>query len=166
MKRLERVRQQVDAILPTQPDPEQRRCGYVHLYGVSQACALLALRRGLDPEVCATLGMLHDIWNYGPEFSVPRPDHARLGLPTARRILGECGFSGSEVEALCEAIAQHSDKDSQHGELAELLKDADVLQHYLYSPAQLIPGRNNLRLEKVLHELSLHCPAERTYPNE
>ncbi|MBN1976731.1 MAG: hypothetical protein JW918_04965 [Anaerolineae bacterium] len=43
MNRVESVRQVVDGILRRQPDVAERRCGFVHLYGVAQACALLAL---------------------------------------------------------------------------------------------------------------------------
>jgi HD superfamily phosphodiesterase len=155
MNRLEHLRQMVDAIIPTQPDAEQRRCGYVHLYGVAQACALLALKRGLDLETCLAAGMLHDIWNYGPEFTAPHPDHATLGLPTARRILHESGFSPAENEAICTAISHHSDKAATHGPLDELLKDADVLQHYLCNPAQELHSHHNHRLAKILDELGL-----------
>ena len=51
MDRLEKVRQVVDEILRQQPDLEERRCGFVHLYGVAQTCPLLALTRGLDPQI-------------------------------------------------------------------------------------------------------------------
>ena len=61
MDRVEAVRQMVDEALRQQPDVEERRCGFVHLYGVAQSCGLLALKRGLDPELCTLAGMLHDI---------------------------------------------------------------------------------------------------------
>ena len=56
MDRTEQVRQVVDEILRGQPDEEERRCGFIHLYGVAQACALLALKRGLDAELCTVAG--------------------------------------------------------------------------------------------------------------
>ena len=150
--RLEHLRQMVDEIIPQQPDAEQRRCGYVHLYGVSAVCVLLALQRGLDPELCAAMGMLHDIWNYkvGPD-----PDHAHLGLPEAGRILRAAGYSPTEIEAICTAINHHSDKASTHSEMDELLKDADVLQHYLYNPALKLHWQNDFRLVRILSELGL-----------
>jgi uncharacterized protein len=156
--RLEFVRQMVDEIIPTQPDTEQRRCGYVHLYGVSAVCVLLAFRRGLDPELCAAAGMLHDIWNYGPQFSIavgPNPNHGSLGIPEARRILDAAGFAPAEIKAICTAIERHSDKETIHGELDELLKDADVLQHYLYNPALKAILREDVRGVKILDELGL-----------
>jgi uncharacterized protein len=158
MNRLEQIRQQVDAIIPTQPDAEQRCCGYVHLYGVAQVCVLLAIKRGLDPEICAAMGMLHDIWNYGPTFTAPHPDHATLGVPEARRILHECAFSPGEIEQISTAISHHSDKISIHGELDELLKDADVLQHYLYNPALKLGWEHDTRLIKIWDELEIALP--------
>ena len=38
--RIERVRELVDEILLNMSDPTERRCAYLHLYGVAQACAL------------------------------------------------------------------------------------------------------------------------------
>lgn len=86
MNRLEDIRSIVDKILINQSDLEIRRCGYVHLYGVSAICSLLALKRGLDVELCTTSGMLHDIWSYKYGYM---EDHAKLGSIEARKILNE-----------------------------------------------------------------------------
>jgi uncharacterized protein len=153
MDRLEAVRQAVDAVLHQQPDPEERRCGFVHLYGVSATCVLLAVKRGRDVELCAIAGMLHDIWTYK---SGDPADHARLSAGEAEQILDGLGcFSPGEIAAICEAIAQHSDKAGRDGQMAELLKDADVLQHYLYNPALGSKPAARDRLEGVLGELGL-----------
>ena len=61
MNRIEKVREAVDAVLLNIADADERRCGYMHLYGVSQACVLIALKRGENAELAATAGMLHDI---------------------------------------------------------------------------------------------------------
>lgn len=63
-KRLESVRVVVDEMLLRMTDAEERRNGYIHLYGVSEYAALLAQKRGLDPEVAAIAGMLHDFYSY------------------------------------------------------------------------------------------------------
>ncbi len=159
MNRLELIRESVDRILRQQSDEEERRCGFVHLYGVSAVCVLLAMKRGLDPEVCAVAGMLHDISSY--RTGQPT-DHARLSAVDAERILLQSGiFAPDEVAAICEAVARHSDKDAQDGDLAEALKDADVLQHYLYNPAlfagnpTLASPRYRRRLDRVLADLGL-----------
>lgn len=104
MHPLESLRQQIDAILRAQPDDDERRCGCVHLYGVAQAAAMLALRRGLDPTLATAAGMLHDIATYhtgepgqprplggcpgGSGVAAARPDHrwfGQVGAVSTRR---------------------------------------------------------------------------------
>jgi uncharacterized protein len=130
--RLELVRGAVDEILRQQDHWETHRAGFVHLYGVSAVCVLLAARRGMDPELSAVAGMLHDIRTYRTrEYQ----DHARLGAPEAGQILNGLGcFSPEEIAIVVGAIARHSSKDECGSEFDELLKDADVLQHFLYNP--------------------------------
>jgi uncharacterized protein len=166
MNRLEQLRQVIDGIVRKNPDHEQSRCGFVHLYGVSATCTILAFKRGLDVELSSAAGMLHDIWNYQEREN---PQHDKLGAVEARKILKKLGsFTPSEVDIICTAIASHSDKQSTEGEMAELLKDADVLQHYLYNPAAYIDSANLIssprsgdkarriaRLEGVLAELGI-----------
>ena len=95
MDRLEAVRRIVDEILRRQPDEEERRAGFVHLYGVAAVCVLLALKRGLDPHLCAAAGMLHDISSY--KTGDPT-DHARLSAREAERILKDLGcFAPKEI---------------------------------------------------------------------
>jgi uncharacterized protein len=159
MDRLEAVRQVVDAILRQQPDPEERRCGFVHLYGVSATCALLAVKRGQDVELCAVAGMLHDIWTY--KTGDPA-NHAHLSAREAEQVLdGLGGFRPDEIAAVSGAIARHSDKANRDSQVAELLKDADILQHYLYNPALASKGPAAERLERVLGELSLDASPAR-----
>lgn len=162
MDRLELLRQVIDEIVRRNPDPEEARCGFVHLYGVSAVCLILALKRGLDGELCAAAGMLHDIWNYKVGDC---PEHGPLGAVEAEKILRALGsFSEAETSQICEAIARHSDKESVDGEMAELLKDADVFQHYLYNPRifaaahgahDLVKPAQARRLHRVLAELGL-----------
>jgi HD superfamily phosphodiesterase len=157
MDRLEQVRQIVDAILIGQADLEERRCGFVHLYGVSQACALLALRRGQDAELAATAGMLHDIATYRTNDPI---NHAARSAAEARQVLQEIGrFSTEEIEAVCRAISRHSDKAALDDPFSELLKDADVLQHSLYNPgagaAPIHSQAHEQRLQRVLREIGV-----------
>jgi uncharacterized protein len=158
MNRLEIVRQVVDEILRQQPDVKERRCGFVHLYGVAVTSSLLALKRGLDPEICAVTGMLHDIATYR---SGDPTNHAQRGAVEAEEILKETGeFRPDEINEICDAIARHSAKDQKDGALAELIKDADVLQHYLYNPGiiQKTDVHWKQRENAVLGELTLPSP--------
>lgn len=133
MNRLERVREVVDRILLEVQDAEGKRCGFVHLYGVSQSAAFLALQRGLNSELAAIAGMLHDIATY--ESGNPA-NHGPRSAERAVGILQELdAFSPEEIAEVQNAVARHSDKSGRHHPFAELLKDADVLQHFLYNPS-------------------------------
>ena len=131
MDRTEAVRRLVERVLDLS-DSETKRCGYIHLYGVAQLCGLLALRRHEDTELAMISGLLHDLYTY--ETS-EREDHAPVGADYASGLLRTTGlFLDHEIETISHAIYCHSDKASVNSALDEILKDADVLQHYLYDP--------------------------------
>ncbi|MGE5654774.1 MAG: HD domain-containing protein, partial [Bacillota bacterium] len=161
MNRLERVRQIVDGILLSQEDIEERRCGYVHLYGVSALAALLATKRGLDADIACTAAMLHDIYSYRTHLTA---NHAHNSEEDARVILRDLGlFSDEEQRLIRSAIFHHSDKKRIDQPYDELVKDADVFQHYLYNtnfPLKEHAASHNVRNEltrlKAIHtELGL-----------
>ena len=132
MDRTEKVGEVVDEILLNMSDAEERRCAYLHLYGVSQACALLALKRKENVELAIIAGMLHDLYSYANMDSY---DHAHKGAELARDILDSLQiFSEEEKEFICTAIYNHSDKTMTHAPFDEILKDADVMKHVLYNP--------------------------------
>jgi len=134
MKRLEQVHRAVDEVLHRVSDPEDRRCGFVHLYGVSLLATLLARARGLDEELAGVAGMLHDLVSYETGDSTDHGPRSSLRAGEMLRSLG--GFDEEEIVRIQSAISHHSDKASIHGRFEELLKDADVLQHDLHNPAR------------------------------
>lgn len=153
MGRLERLREVIDEILRQQPDQVESRCGFVHLYGVAATCAILALKRGLDPELCTTAGMLHDIWAY--KTGSPA-NHAEFGAAEAERMLIESGnYTDEEILAIRSAILHHSDKQEIHDDMCELLKDADVLQHHLYNTSLPTHEKHTKRLSSLRKELGI-----------
>ena len=153
MNRIEEVRVVVDEILLNMTDCEERRCAYLHLYGVAQACALLALKRGENPELAVIAGMLHDIHSYAKMDSY---DHAHKGAEMARDILKSLKlFTESEENMICEAIYHHSDKSERHGSLDEILKDADVMQHVLYNPLLDVKQAEQKRFHDMKSEFNL-----------
>ena len=163
MNRLESIRREVDSILLRLVSDEDRRCGFVHLYGVSLTATWLAERRGLHPELAATAGMLHDLATYATRESA---DHAAASARLAAGLLARLGtFSRTEIDLISGAIARHSDKASVDGPMDELLKDADVLQHWLYDPSlppQASHADRRIRLRKELtHSTELPLTAER-----
>lgn len=153
--RIDMVRQYVDDMLKACKDKEVSRCGYVHLYGVGQACALLALRRGHNrayAELAEIAGMLHDYAKYQDNEEA---DHAVKSSMEAERIMKLIDvFSRQEIDMVCKAISRHSDKEQTDGEMDEILKDADVLQHWLRNPTEDYFFQK-ARVSKLIEELGL-----------
>ena len=86
--RIEKIREIVSSLLEQVPNPALRADGYVHMFGVAQACVLLAMRRGEDIELAAAAGYLHDIATYTTGSAL---DHAHRGAEMAKQILKENG---------------------------------------------------------------------------
>ena len=153
MDRIEKVRKIIDEILLNMADHEERRCAYLHLYGVSQACSLLSIKRKENVELAVIAGMLHDIYSYANMYS---QEHAHKGAVMARNILDSLNiFSEEEKNLICTAIYNHSDKSNVHDSLDEILKDADVMQHVLYNPLFDIKEHEQKRFSSLEKELYL-----------
>lgn len=150
--RIERVRSIAGSYLEKITDPSFRSEGYVHMFGVAQACVLLAMKRGEDAELAACAGYLHDIATYATGDS---SRHAVRGADMAERILGQTGiFTEEEIGKITSAIRFHSDKKDVDGPLEEILKDADVLQHCLYDPGY-VSKKDRDRYKKLRKELGM-----------
>lgn len=151
--RVEKVRAYVDDVLLHMTDAIERRCAYVHLYGVAQACAMIAEKRKANVELAIIAGMLHDIFSYK---TMEHEDHAHKGAVMAKEILNELDIcSDEETEMICQAIYDHSDKEAAHTAFTEILIDADVLQHYLYDPRINVSESGKKRLEDLKREFGL-----------
>ncbi len=132
--RIERLRKYIDEILINMKDTQERRCGYLHLYGVSQACAMIALKRNQDVGLATMAGMLHDL----------------------RQILEELSLTtDNETDLICSAILNHSSKATTHSAFDEILKDADVLQHCLYNPLFPVMEHEKCRFQNLLTEFGI-----------
>lgn len=153
MDRLEKIREMVNGILASNTNLDERHCGFVHLYGVSSISSFLALKRGINPELCSVAGMLHDIVTYKTGNSL---EHSKLGSIEARKILNEAKcFNEEEINIICKAIYNHSDKHKIDDVYDEVLKDADVLQHYLYNTNFKISEKDKNRLSILLKEAGI-----------
>ena len=151
MNRLDLVRNEIDFILMNLTNVEQRREGYIHIYGVAQNCTLLAIKRGLDIELCTIIGTLHDIYTYKVGYV---KEHALLGATIAESFLKELKlFTNDEIEIVRNAISHHSDKKSIQDEYSELIKDADVLQNSLYNTS--FDVKHKKRLKKAYKDFSI-----------
>lgn len=155
MDRLESIREIVDHIISKIQDQTTRKFAYIHTYGVSQNCALLALRRHVDIELACIAGMLHDIAVYAN--NCPYSVHAKQSAILAKEILEKSDvFEPDEILIITNAIALHSNKmEKDGGKLSELLKDADVLQHHLYNTNIEPSAKDKYRLFYILEELEM-----------
>jgi len=151
MNRLELVRNEIDTILLNRENIDNRPEGYIHLYGVAQNCTMLAIKRGLNIELCTIAGLLHDIYTYKIGYV---KDHAVLGALEAENLLRDLEmFTDEEIEIIKTAISHHSDKKTKHDKYSELLKDADLLQDSLYNTTFEVKHRK--RLKKAFKNLNI-----------
>jgi uncharacterized protein len=153
MDGLNKVRQAVNGILLAQKDIVLQGEGWVHLYGVSQAATLLACRRGLDAGLCATAGMLHDIYTFRTGLE---QDHALHGAHEAVEILRASeAFEQGGIATVEKMILRHSDKQAEDGPYEECLKDADVFAHWLYDNQKKFDAAKKKRLVVVMNEFGI-----------
>lgn len=152
MDQLTALRAEVYALLEGQRDAAERHAGFLHLNAVSQTSALLAARRGLDGNLCAAAGLLHDIYSYR---TLEETDHAARGAWEAAGLLQRSGFAAADAEAICQAIRRHSDKAAIDGPYEECLKDADVLAHWLTEPGKAFEPPKVSRIQAAMAELGL-----------
>ena len=152
--RIETLREYIDKVLLKMTDHVERRCAYLHLYGVSQACALIALKRGENVELATMAGMLHDFYTY--KF-MDSKNHAEKGALLAKEVLDELKLTNAdETEKICAAIHNHSSKAGSFSALDEILIDADVMQHCLYNFTNPVMPHEKARFAKLADEFSLN----------
>lgn len=153
MTRLEQIRGLVNSILAGVTDLAEKSLGYAHLYGVSGLGVQLALKRGLDPELAAVCGLLHDVYSVRTGLAWL---HDQNGAEYMRPILRDLGtFSPEEQTLILSALFHHSDKAHVHTPYDEMLKDSDVLQHFLTNPFLPLYKEKTRRLVSILNELGL-----------
>lgn len=130
-----------------------KRIAYVHLYGVAQACAVIAAKRGLDCELAVIAGMLHDIYSY---IAGDRINHAERGAAMCRSLMTDMSiFTRVEIKTVFSAVYRHSDKASAHEPFDELLKVADVMQRCYYDPLYAPVQHERERFLKLKTEFGL-----------
>ncbi|MBQ0064350.1 MAG: HD domain-containing protein [Firmicutes bacterium] len=150
MQRIQMVQNYIDKVIENLPLEIDKKYGYMHLYGVSQACAMIAMKRNLDVELATIAGLLHDIYSYKAYTTL---DHAHKGAEMAKDIMQSLKvFNQKEIELVCHAIYVHSDKHLIHTPFDECLKDGDVLQHCLYNPLANPSRHEKERFEALKQE--------------
>jgi HD superfamily phosphodiesterase len=153
MSRLKDLRTYIDKELANITDSDKRTSATAHLYGVSLAATILAKKRGLNEELAAMSGMLHDLHAYK---SGSYDDHAHLGADLARKVLEELGItSKEETDIICSAIYHHDDKLVTDSPMDELLKDADVIDHCFKDSSKPVKEKEQKRYDALCKELGL-----------
>jgi len=153
MSRLKDLRTYIDKELANITDSDKRVSATAHLYGVSLAATILAKKRGLNEELGAMSGMLHDLHAYK---SGSYDDHAHLGADLARKVLEELGItSKEETDIICSAIYHHDDKLVTDSPMDELLKDADVIDHCFKDSSKPVKEKEQKRYDALCKELGL-----------
>lgn len=166
MNRIEIVRAYVDDVLKNISSDDERKNAYIHTYGVAEACSFMAGKRRLNTELSYISGLLHDIYVYktGICFS-----HAHNGAEMARVAIRKMNiFSDHEKVLILSAIYHHSDIAHVHDEYDEVLKDADILQSFLYNSSLKVFHLAIPRLNHILKEFNIKAvPIEYEYnPSE
>ena len=156
MGRLKTLRNFIAAELVSMEDREKRDSALLHLNGVSLAATLLAEKRGLNSELAAMAGLLHDMAAY---LSGSYDDHAHRGADYARKVLAELNeTTEEETELICSMIYHHDDKHTVDSPLDEVLKDADVIHHCFNDLSKPVKEKEKARFNALIDELGLKTP--------
>ena len=108
-----------------------------HMTTTAQIMRLLAALRGIDPDICAIAGALHDV---ATMETGKAENHAIKALDLIDPLLAEYNadneklkINDEEIILLKKVISQHSNKDIYSENIyAETLKDADAIDRYLH----------------------------------
>lgn len=153
MGRLKNLRAFIANELRNMEDTDKRDSALLHLNGVSLAATLLAEKRGLDSELAAMAGLLHDMAAYR---SGSYDDHAHRGADYARDVLRAMGETAEdEIDQICSMIYHHDDKQVIDSPLDEVLKDADVIHHCFNDLSKPVKDKEKARFNALIEELGL-----------
>lgn len=102
----------------------------LHMASSARCAWMLAVERGVDPELAACAAAIHDI---GRIITGKQSGHADAGYEPACTFLKETElFTESEIEMLAAAVKNHSSKTVVGTDIEEIVKDADVIDCYQY----------------------------------
>lgn len=108
------------------------RHGLDHLISVARIAYIMSLETGADipKDYIYAAALLHDIGRAAPENTGRK--HHELSVELAEGILRECGFDGSEIAQICDAIGSHNTDGETRSGLAYYLYRADKLERSCY----------------------------------
>ena len=136
------------------------RWNLMHMYSSSQLAKLLAMHRGMDPELAGIAAALHDI---GVVMTKKHEGHAEAAEKYVCDFIEKYNFeSGAklqsvtkeEMDKVVKAIVKHSEKGVYSSDpFVELLKDVDSLDGYLHGVKS--EGARLERCKRVIEELGI-----------
>jgi uncharacterized protein len=136
----------------------------MHMYTTIQLAKIVAMKRGLDPELAALIAAFHDCYSL---FTGSTKDHGINARPFINEIIDEYNqekrgqlekIIDEERERIIEAIKVHSNKqETSIDEFAELMKDVDCLDSYLTGMSQRPNLARVKRTNNLFKELNLEC---------
>jgi len=139
------------------------RWNIMHMYSSSQIAKILAIRRGIDPELAGIAAALHDI---GVVMTKKHEGHAEVAPQYVYDFLEKFNRESEgklpkvikeEMDTIVNAIIQHSDKEIYSDDpFVELLRDVDSLDAYLHGVK--IEGGRLERSQRVMKELGIAFP--------
>jgi 8-oxo-dGTP pyrophosphatase MutT (NUDIX family) len=143
------------------------RWNIMHMHSSSQLAKLLAIHRGIDPELAGIAAALHDI---GVVMTKKHEGHAEAALSYVydfiERYNRESGarlskVTQEETETIVKAIVQHSEKELNSDDpFVELLRDVDSIDAYLHG-IEIAGGRLE-RCKRVMRELGIERPEDKS----
>lgn len=102
----------------------------IHMASSARCAWLLAMQRGVEPELAACAAAVHD---YGRILTGRQKNHAEAGYEPVKGFLKEVGmFNEEEIELIALAVKNHSLKTEIGSPIEEIVKDADVIDCYQY----------------------------------
>jgi uncharacterized protein len=136
------------------------RWNIMHMYSSSQLAKLLAVRRGIEPELAGIAAALHDM---GVVITKKHEGHAEAAEKYVNEFIGKYNFESriklppvtkEEMEKVVKAIVKHSEKEvNSNDPFVELLKDVDSLDGYLHGVK--LEGPRLERCKRVIEELGI-----------
>ena len=100
----------------------------IHMASSARCAWLLAMERGVDPELAACAAAVHD---FGRILTGKQKGHAEAGYEPVKDFLRETGkFTEEEIEIIATAVKNHSLKTETGSPIEEIVKDADVIDCY------------------------------------
>lgn len=163
MKRLNRILSYIFEDIKNLSDDDRdlpMRWSVMHMYSSSQLGALVALKKGLNPELLGIIAALHDI---GAIKTKRRENHARNASKYIYEIIelynstlrGDSPIiNESEISIIHEAVINHSDKNIKSEDpYVEAMKDVDSLDRYLHGIE--IEGDHSAHLNNLLNLFEL-----------